>query len=153
LPLRHVCQTIPCVGTIGCTCLQNHEEEMGTQHQKAFAMAKKVIAKETLLAYPDFNKLFQIHADASQCRLGAVVSQEGKPIAFHGRKLNPAQTRCTATERELVSTVETLKEHCNMLLGQTIKVFTDHNNPVHEPKCKTLPSSAPHMDVAWSVLA
>ena len=58
-----------------------------------------------------------------------------------------------ATERELVSTVETLKEHCNMLLGQTIKVFTDHNNPVHEPKCKTLPSSAPHMDVAWSVLA
>jgi len=52
------------------------------QHKKAFAMVKKVIGKETLLAYPDFNKPFQIHADASHCQLGAVVSQEGKPIAF-----------------------------------------------------------------------
>jgi len=73
------------------------------QHQKAFAMANKVIAKETLLAYPDFNKPFQIHADASHYQLGAVVSQEGKPIAFYSRKLNPVQTRYTAAERELLS--------------------------------------------------
>jgi len=59
-----------------------------------------------------------------------VVSQEEKPIAFYSRKLNPAQTRCTAAERELLSIVETLKEHRNMLLGQTIKVFTDHKNLV-----------------------
>jgi len=63
------------------------------QHQKAFALAKKVIAKEMLLAYPDFNKPFQIHTDASHYRLGAVVSQEGKTMAFHSRKLNPARTR------------------------------------------------------------
>jgi len=100
------------------------------QHQKAFAMAKRVIAKETLLAHPDFNKPFQIHTDASHCQSGAVASQDGKPIAFHSRKLNPAQTRHTAAERELLSTVETLKEHRNMLLGQQIEVFTDHENPV-----------------------
>ena len=100
------------------------------QHQKAFAVAKQVIAKETLLAYPDFNKPFQIHADANHCQLGAVVSQEGKPIAFYSCKLNPAQTRYTAPERELLSIVKTLKECHNMLLGQTIKVFTDHTNLV-----------------------
>jgi len=93
-------------------------------------MAKKVIAKERLLAYPDFNKPFQIHAVASHYQLGAVVSQEGKPIAFCSRKLNPVQTRYTATERELLSIAETLKECRNMLLGQTIEVFTDHKNPV-----------------------
>ena len=93
-------------------------------------MAKKAIAKETLLACPDFNKPFQIHMDASHYQLGAVVSQEGKQIAFHSCKLNPAQTRCTAAERELLSAVETLKEYRNMLLGQTIKVFTDHKNLV-----------------------
>ena len=102
------------------------------QHQKAFAMAKKVIAKETLLAYPDFNKPFQIHTDASHYQLGAVVSQEGKPIAFYSRKLNPAQTRYTAAERELLSIVETLKEYRNILLGQTIEVFTDHKNLVYK---------------------
>ena len=72
-------------------------------------MAKRVIAKETLLAYPNFNKPFQIYTDASHCQLGAVVSQEGKPIAFYSHKLNPAQTRYTTMERELLSTVETLK--------------------------------------------
>jgi len=82
------------------------------------------------LAHPDFNKPFQIHTDASHYQLGVVVSQDGKPIAFHSRKLNPAQTRCTTVERELLSTAETLKECRNMLLGQEIEVFTDHKNPV-----------------------
>jgi len=78
-------------------------------------MAKGGIAKETLLAYPNFNEPFQIHTDASQHQLGAAASQQGKPIAFHSPKLNPAQTRHTTTERELRSTAETLKEHGNML--------------------------------------
>jgi len=102
------------------------------QHQKAFAMAKRVIAKETLSACPNFNEPFQIHTDASHCQLGAVVSQEGKPMAFCGRKLNPAQTQHTTVERELPSVVETLKECRNMLLGQQIEVFTDHKNLVHK---------------------
>ena len=71
---------------------------------------KLLIAKETLLTYPDFNKKFKIHTDASKVQLGACISQEGKPIAFYSRKLSDAQTRYTTTERELLSIVETLKE-------------------------------------------
>jgi len=88
------------------------------------------IAKETLSACPNFYEPFQIHIDDSHCQSGAAVSQEGKSTAFHSRKLNPAQMRWTATERELLSTAETLKKHRNMLLGQQIEVFTDHTNPV-----------------------
>ena len=57
-----------------------------------------------------------------------MISQDNKPIAFYSRKLNPAQTRYTTTERELLSIVETLKEFCNILLGQKIIVHTDHKN-------------------------
>ena len=89
---------------------------------------KKLIAKETLLTYPNFNKTFDIHTDASKVQLGACISQEGKPIAFYSRKLNPAHTRYTTTERELLSIVETLKEFRNILLGQQIIVHTDHAN-------------------------
>jgi hypothetical protein len=86
------------------------------------------MARETLLAYPDFNKPFIIHTDASHTQLGAVISQENRPIAFYSRKLSPAQTRYTTTERELLSIVETLKEFRNILLGQRITVYTDHKN-------------------------
>ena len=89
---------------------------------------KRLIARETLLTYPDFNKAFEIHTDASKVQLGACISQEGKPVAFYSRKLNPAQTRYTTTERELLSIVETLKEFRNILLGQEIIVHTDHEN-------------------------
>ena len=102
------------------------------KHSAAFATAKKIMARETMLIYPDFNAPFEIHTDASHYQLGAVISQKGKPIAFYSRKLNPAQTRYTTTERELLSIVETLKEYRNILLGHHIEVFTDHKNLVYK---------------------
>ena len=89
----------------------------GEEQQKAFDTMKKIISREALLAYPDFNEEFEIHTDASHTQLGAVISQKGKPIAFYSRKLKPEQTRYTTTERELLSIVETLKEFRNILLG------------------------------------
>ena len=96
--------------------------------QQAFDRMKRLIGRSALLAYPNFNKTFVIHTDASHTQLGAVISQDNKPIAFYSRKLNPAQTRYTTTERELLSIVETLKEFRNILLGQQITVYTDHRN-------------------------
>ena len=42
--------------------------------QKAFDEIKRAIDQDTLLAYPDFNKRFDIHTDASDHQLGAVIS-------------------------------------------------------------------------------
>ena len=100
-------------------------------HETSFREIKKIIARETLLSFPDFNKPFEIHTDASKIQLGGIISQNGKPIAFYSRKLNPAQTRYTTTERELLSIVETLKEFRNILLGQEIVIHTDHQNLIH----------------------
>ena len=43
---------------------------------------KRIISRETLLSYPDFTAPFDIHTNASDLQLGAVISQRGKPIAF-----------------------------------------------------------------------
>jgi hypothetical protein len=98
------------------------------EQQNAFQTMKKIMARETILAYPDFTKPFEIHTDASKTQLGACISQEGRPIAFYSRKLTPAQTRYTTTKRELLSIVETLKDFRNILLGQEIIIHTDHEN-------------------------
>ena len=98
------------------------------EHQQAFNKAKQIVSREVMLAFPDFTLPFEIHTDASKLQLGAVISQNKKPIAFFSRKLTPAQTRYTTTERELLAIVETLKEFRNILLGQKIIVYTDHQN-------------------------
>jgi len=96
--------------------------------QIAFDTMKRVMARTTILQYPDFNKPFHIYTDASAIQLGAVIVQEERPIAFYSRKLNPAQTRYTTTERELLSIVEVLKEFKSILFGQELIIHTDHEN-------------------------
>ena len=94
--------------------------------QKASDTIKRILSRETLLAHLQFDKPFVIHMDASDTQLGAVISQDNKPIAFYSRKLPPTQKRYTTTEQELLSIVETLKEFRNILLGHRITVYTDH---------------------------
>ena len=59
----------------------------------------KIVARNILLIYLDFNERFYIHTDASNFQLGAVISRNGKPIAFYSRKFTPAQSRYTVTEK------------------------------------------------------
>lgn len=81
-----------------------------------------------MLAFPKFGEEFEIHTDASDYQLGAAVMQNGRPIAFYSRKLSSAQRNYTTGEREMLSIVETLKEFRNILLGQKLRIFTDHRN-------------------------
>ena len=69
------------------------------ERQNCFDAIKHVIGRELLLAYPDFNTLFEIHTDASKLKIGAVISQKFKPIAFYSRKMNIVQHNYTATEK------------------------------------------------------
>ena len=77
--------------------------------QKAFDTMKKITSRETLLACPNFDKEVEIHTDASHTQLGAITSQNGKPVAFHSRKLNPAQACYTTTEWELLAIVDSIE--------------------------------------------
>ena len=95
---------------------------------KAFIKAKAMIAKATMLAFPDFSKPFDLHTDASDYQIGSVLSQDDKPIAFFSRKLNAAQLNYTVTDKELLGITESLKHFRHILLGNVIRAHTDHKN-------------------------
>jgi hypothetical protein len=78
------------------------------------------------LAYSDFSKVFEIYTNALSKQLGAVITQENRPIAFFSRKLSTTQRKCSVTKIELLAIIETLKDFKEMLWGQSIKEYTDH---------------------------
>eukprot|EP00804_Cyclotella_cryptica_P020477 CCRYP_019793-RB/>CCRYP_019793-RB protein AED:0.03 eAED:0.02 QI:0/0/0/1/0/0/2/0/728 len=97
-------------------------------HQQAFDIVKATIACDVTLAYPDYSQGFEIYTDSSKFQLGAVITQNNRPLAFFSRKLSQAQQKYSVTEQELKAIVETLKEVKGMLWGQQITVYTDHKN-------------------------
>ncbi len=101
---------------------------MGVNPSTAFNNVKATIAKEVVLAYPDFTKPFEIYTDASTMQLGSVITQGNRQTAFFSRKLFVMQTKYSVTKIELLAIVETLTEFLGMLWRQTIKVYTDHKN-------------------------
>ena len=83
----------------------NTKWEWTDVHQNAFDSVKESLSKKVLLNYPNFNASFVVYMDASDVQLGAVIMQDKCPVAFYSRKLNPAQTRYTTGDQELLSLV------------------------------------------------
>ena len=87
-----------------------------------------MVAQDTMLVHPIFSKAFVVHTDASDLQIGGVVSQDEKPLGYFSKKFNSAQNNYTVTEKELLGIVETLKQFRTILLGNRIKIYTDHKN-------------------------
>ncbi len=68
-------------------------------HQLAFDNVKASIAKETVLAYPDFLKPFKIYKEASSTQLGAMITQDNRPIAFFSRRHTPKRNKNTVSQK------------------------------------------------------
>ena len=60
---------------------------------KSFETLKQKVAELLVLDILDFNKVFQVECDASGNAIGAILSQEGKPISFFSEKLNDAKKK------------------------------------------------------------
>jgi len=70
-----------------------------------------------------------LYTDASQYGLGAIILQQGKVVALASRKLSPAETRYSATDREHLGLVFAA-EKFRLILHQSdakVRVWSDHS--------------------------
>ena len=61
---------------------KNIKYDWKDKHQSCFEDIKRVIGREVLWGYPDFNAPFEIHTDASKLQLGAVIYQKASQSIY-----------------------------------------------------------------------
>ena len=97
----------------------------------AFRALKESLLTSSVLLCPDYGKPFLVQTDASHRGVGAVLSQQDekgieRPVAFYSRKLLPRELNYSATEKECLAIVNSLKHFEVHLLGRKFTVQTDH---------------------------
>ncbi|XP_042865110.1 uncharacterized protein LOC122248852 [Penaeus japonicus] len=102
----------------------------GDEQEGAFNSLKKLLCKQPILQLPNFQKPFILRTDASQDGVGAVLMQETDgeiyPVAYHSRKLKPAERNYSTIEKELLAVVDGIKKYYFYLYGDKFLLETDH---------------------------
>ena len=114
-----------------------------SQYDKIYQQAKKYILDNAItLCYYDPDLPLSLEMDASQSGIGAVLLQEGRPIAFMSRALTEMQSRYSNIEQEILGIVTGIEYFHQYLFGKKFILYTDHKpmeNLVLKPLINTSP--------------
>ncbi|RVX03831.1 Transposon Tf2-8 polyprotein [Vitis vinifera] len=96
--------------------------------KKAFQDLKHAVTSPPVLALPDFSIPFTIQCDASGIGVGAVLMQQGRPLAYMSQAIHGKALQLSTYEKELMALVLAVKKWRSYLLGHNFKIQTDQQS-------------------------
>ena len=102
--------------------------EWSLSSQAAFDHLKVAMTSATVLALPNFFEPFIIEIDASATTMGAVLMQQGHPLAFFSKMFGPRLLLASTYIRELHSIITAVRKWRQYLLGRPFTIMTDHKS-------------------------
>ena len=114
------------VGTAGRSRSINWDDDCA----RAFSRSKEALSRAVLLHHPAPTATTALTVDASDVAIGAELAQLRRgawvPIAFFSRKLQAAQVKYSAFDRELLAMYLATRHFRHFLEGRPFTIYTDH---------------------------
>ena len=94
----------------------------------AFEKLKMAMSRVPMLGLPDFNKPFVLEMDACGVGVGAVLMQDGKPLAFPSQDLSPRHLGLSIYDKEFLAVLMAAKRWRHYLEMGRFVIKIDHES-------------------------
>ncbi|XP_052481184.1 uncharacterized protein LOC128035478 [Gossypium raimondii] len=101
------------------------------EQEKSFIAIKSCLTNAPLLVLPDFAKMFEVECDASGVGIGAVLTQDGRPVAYFSEKLNGAVLNYPTYDKEMYALIRALETWQHYLWPKEFVIHSDHEALKH----------------------
>ena len=108
--------------------LKNGQFRWTEEAENAFKALKQAMTSTPTLAMPNFNEPLVIEFDASSAGIGAVLTQQGRPIAFMIRALGITKQSWSTYAKEMLAIVQAIRTWRPYLLGRKFYIQTDQRS-------------------------
>jgi hypothetical protein len=99
-----------------------------TDHDAAFGTLKHALSNAPMLALSNFSKQFHIETDASSSGIGAVLMQDGHPLAYISKALGPKSRGLSTYEKEYMAILMAVRQWRPYLQHGEFVIHTDQKS-------------------------
>ncbi len=108
---------------------ENAEFVWSKEHDRTFQTIKQMFVNAPVLRYYSVTDEVTVEADSSDYGLGAVLLQEGQPVAYASRALSKTERNYSQMEKECLAITFACNRFDQYLHGRDyVTVLTDHQN-------------------------
>jgi hypothetical protein len=105
--------------------------QWGPGQQEAFDLLKKAMSQAPVLVLPDFEQSFVLETDACNTGIGAVLMQNGHPVAFPSQALCPRNQTLSTYEKECMAIILAVDKWRAYLQHRQFTILIDHQSLMH----------------------